>query len=47
MFYEDYFNKVLSEDEAKNIVQMTEGWAIAINLLAMHMTGAEIPSQPQ
>ena len=44
VFYEDYFNKVLSEDEAKNIVQMTEGWAIAINLLAMHMTESEIPS---
>ena len=42
VFYEDYFDKALSVDEAKNIVQMTEGWAIAINLLAMHMTDAEI-----
>ena len=43
VFYEDYFDKVLSIDEAKNIVQMTEGWAIAINLMAMHMTETEIP----
>ena len=37
VFYEDYYNKVLTEEEAKNIVQITEGWAIAVNLVAMHM----------
>ena len=38
VFYEDYYNRVLSVEEVQNIVQMTEGWAIAVNLMAMHMT---------
>ena len=42
MFYEDYFDKILTEVEVQNIVHMTEGWAIAILLMAMHMTESEI-----
>ena len=44
VFYEDYYNRLLSDEEVEKIVQITEGWAIAINLLAMHMTETEIPS---
>ncbi len=44
VFYEDYYSKLLSDEEVDNIVQITEGWAIAINLLAMHMTETEILS---
>jgi LuxR family transcriptional regulator, maltose regulon positive regulatory protein len=43
VFFEDYFDKVLSAREAKKIVEMTEGWAIAINLLAMHIMDSKIP----
>ncbi|QUW22334.1 hypothetical protein JSQ81_01715 [Sporosarcina sp. Marseille-Q4063] len=43
VFFEDYFDKVLSLEEAKKIEEMTEGWAIAINLLALHMMDSEIP----
>ena len=43
MFFEDYFDKVLTPEEANKIVEMTEGWAIAINLLALHMMDSEIP----
>ena len=43
VFYEDYFNTILSATEAENIVRMTEGWAIAINLMAMHMTESAVP----
>ncbi|WP_438310521.1 BTAD domain-containing putative transcriptional regulator [Sporosarcina sp. FA9] len=45
VFFEDYFDKQLTVDEAKNIVQMTEGWAIAVNLMAMQMSETEIPFQ--
>jgi len=44
VFYEDYYNKVLSDEETENIVQLTEGWAIAVNLVAVHMIESEIPS---
>lgn len=43
VFFEDYFNHLLTGEEAANIVQLTEGWAIAINLLAIHMTDSEKP----
>ena len=43
VFFEDYFDKVLSPEEANKIVEMTEGWAIAINLLALHMMDSDIP----
>lgn len=44
VFYEDYYNKLLSDEEVEKIVQITEGWAIAVNLLALHITETEIPS---
>ena len=44
VFYEDYYNKVLTDEETENIVQLTEGWAIAVNLVAVHMIESEIPS---
>ncbi|WP_203248799.1 BTAD domain-containing putative transcriptional regulator [Sporosarcina beigongshangi] len=44
VFYEDYYNKLLSDEEISSIVRITEGWAIAINLLAMHITETEILS---
>jgi len=44
VFYEDYYNKVLTDNETEKIVQLTEGWAIAVNLVAMHMIESEIPT---
>ncbi|MBD7985160.1 hypothetical protein H9649_11220 [Sporosarcina sp. Sa2YVA2] len=41
VFYEDYFYQTLTDAEAASIVQLTEGWAIAVNLLAIHLTGSE------
>ncbi|WP_313892343.1 BTAD domain-containing putative transcriptional regulator [Psychrobacillus sp.] len=38
VFFEDYFEKVISEQEAKEIMTLTEGWAIAIHLLAMQLS---------
>lgn len=43
VFYEDYFERTLTEEEAASIVSLTEGWAIAINLLAIHLTEGEVP----
>jgi len=43
VFFEDYFDKVLTPEEANKIVEMTEGWAIAVNLLALHMMDSDIP----
>lgn len=42
VFYEDYFNRNITNQEAEKIVELTEGWAIAINLLAMQMTQSEL-----
>ncbi|MHA6261107.1 BTAD domain-containing putative transcriptional regulator [Sporosarcina sp. CAU 1771] len=41
VFFEDYFDTPLSSNEAEKIVEMTEGWAIAVNLMAMHMSDTE------
>lgn len=41
VFYEDYFQQTLTEEEAASVIQLTEGWAIAVNLLAFHLTGSE------
>ncbi|MDW0116960.1 BTAD domain-containing putative transcriptional regulator [Sporosarcina thermotolerans] len=41
VFFEDYFDQVLTSEEAASIIQLTEGWAIAVNLLAIHVTDAE------
>lgn len=35
VYFEDYFNRSLTEDETKRILEITEGWAIAIQLIAM------------
>ncbi|MFC4411229.1 BTAD domain-containing putative transcriptional regulator [Chungangia koreensis] len=34
VYFEDFFGKVISKEEAQAIIELTEGWAIAINLLA-------------
>ncbi|MFS0688496.1 BTAD domain-containing putative transcriptional regulator [Sporosarcina sp. 179-K 8C2 HS] len=41
VFYEDYFDQSLTEAEAASVIRLTEGWAIAVNLLALHLTGGE------
>ncbi|MFC5604685.1 BTAD domain-containing putative transcriptional regulator [Sporosarcina koreensis] len=41
VFYEDYFEQTLSEEEAASVIRLTEGWAIAVNLLALHLAGGE------
>src|SRR5699024_8437662 len=35
VYLEDYFNIEIAEEKAEEIFTMTEGWAIAINLMAM------------
>ncbi|MEZ7170417.1 BTAD domain-containing putative transcriptional regulator [Sporosarcina sp. OR05] len=40
VFYEDYFQQPLTTEEAASIIRLTEGWAIAVNLLAIHLTGS-------
>lgn len=37
VFFEDYFEKTISYDDAAEIMRITEGWAIAIHLIAMHL----------
>ncbi|WP_186321314.1 BTAD domain-containing putative transcriptional regulator [Bacillus sp. FJAT-22090] len=37
VFFEDYFDKIISLEEASEIMRLTEGWAIAIHLLAMQV----------
>ncbi|MCG7344372.1 hypothetical protein MHZ92_09515 [Sporosarcina sp. ACRSL] len=41
VFYEDYFDQTLTEEEAASVIRLTEGWAIAVNLLALHLAGGE------
>lgn len=41
VFYEDYFEQTLTEEEAASVIRLTEGWAIAVNLLALHLAGGE------
>lgn len=41
VFYEDYFEQTLTEAEAASVIRLTEGWAIAVNLLALHLAGGE------
>lgn len=41
VFYEDYFEQTLTEAEATSVIRLTEGWAIAVNLLALHLAGGE------
>lgn len=37
VFFEDYFDKTISMEEAAEILRLTEGWAIAIHLIAMQL----------
>lgn len=37
VFFEDYFEKTISYNEAVEIMKLTEGWAIAIHLIAMQL----------
>ncbi|TQR19486.1 BTAD domain-containing putative transcriptional regulator [Psychrobacillus vulpis] len=37
VFFEDYFDKTISNKEAIEIMKLTEGWAIAIHLIAMQL----------
>ncbi|WP_262173751.1 BTAD domain-containing putative transcriptional regulator [Saccharococcus sp. Marseille-Q5394] len=41
VFYEDYFDQTLTDAEAASVIRLTEGWAIAVNLLALHLAGGE------
>ncbi|MCM3743868.1 hypothetical protein M3193_06905 [Sporosarcina luteola] len=41
VFYEDYFEQKLTEVEAASVIRLTEGWAIAVNLLALHLVEGE------
>ena len=38
VFFEDYFDKTISSEEAEKIMNLTEGWAIAIHLIALQVT---------
>ncbi len=38
VYFEDYFHRSLTESETKRILEITEGWAIAIQLIAMQST---------
>ncbi|SES11679.1 BTAD domain-containing putative transcriptional regulator [Psychrobacillus sp. OK032] len=44
VFFEDYFERTISDEEAAEIMKLTEGWAIAIHLIAMQLaeTGRHI-----
>lgn len=44
VFFEDYFSKQITEAEAKEIWKRTEGWAIAIHLIALQLveTGKQL-----
>ena len=37
VFFEDYFEKTITFEEAEEIMRRTEGWAIAIHLIAMQL----------
>lgn len=37
VFFEDYFDKRITIDDASEIMRLTEGWAIAIQLIAMQV----------
>ncbi|MFJ7972359.1 BTAD domain-containing putative transcriptional regulator [Psychrobacillus sp. NPDC096389] len=37
VFFEDYFDKQITAQEANDILNLTEGWAIAIHLIAMQL----------
>jgi ATP/maltotriose-dependent transcriptional regulator MalT len=41
VYFEDYFNRHLSDQESKRILEITEGWAIAIQLMAVQSVSSE------
>lgn len=43
VYFEDYFNRHLSDQESKRILEITEGWAIAIQLMAVQSVSSESP----
>src|SRR5690625_845502 len=42
VYLEDYFNIEIEEEKAAEMVAITEGWAIAINLMALHLSESEL-----
>lgn len=42
VLFEDYFNYKLSEQEVRNVLAVTEGWAMAILLMAIQNTDTKI-----
>ncbi|KGR81676.1 BTAD domain-containing putative transcriptional regulator [Lysinibacillus odysseyi] len=43
ILFEDYYERLLQEDEIKQIYEVTEGWAMAVVLLAMQMESERYP----
>ena len=43
ILFEDYYGTLLQEDEVKQIYEVTEGWAMAVVLLAMQMESERYP----
>lgn len=41
VYFEDYFNRHLTDQESKRILDITEGWAIAIQLMAVQSVSSE------
>lgn len=48
VYFEDFFGKVISKEEAHAIMELTEGWAIAIYLLARQSEALQtgLPDKP-
>lgn len=48
VYFEDFFGKVISQEESHAIMELTEGWAIAINLLARQSENLQsvLPDKP-
>ncbi|MGM9949816.1 MAG: BTAD domain-containing putative transcriptional regulator, partial [Lysinibacillus sp.] len=43
LLFEEYYGALLQEDEVKQIYEITEGWAMAVVLLAMQMESERYP----
>ncbi|WP_088007002.1 BTAD domain-containing putative transcriptional regulator [Indiicoccus explosivorum] len=43
VFFDDYFDKKLSPEDIKEIMDLTEGWAIAVQLMAIQHTDSPKP----
>ncbi|MGM8213271.1 hypothetical protein ACLIBH_10890 [Virgibacillus sp. W0430] len=42
VYYEDYYSISLKDKESRDIMHLTEGWAIAVNLLALQMSQSKV-----